>query len=179
VSNELVIGFDYQNLIKQFRNLRKAKDFLATVNTGPIEAGWINYNYRYSSLDGGVEQVCFTLEGEGPFYLLGNRTLRYIMATHPDFKFPKIGDIIWVGDFRLKIIDNHQGWPYTFLVMFPDTLSILIYAILPFVRWFDLIYRRLILTASVWNLARCRVEEWPHWGHLKWSKEYRKTKEEE
>jgi hypothetical protein len=92
---------------------------------------------------------------------------------YPDFKLPKVGDIIWVGDFRLKVVANHRGWPYEFLMMFPDTLSILIYAVLPFVRWFDLIYRRLILTASIWNLAKIEAGELPHWGHLKWSREYK------
>jgi hypothetical protein len=173
VNQDLIIGFDYQNIVKQFRNLRKAKDFLANVNTGPFETGWIHYNFRYSPLDECIEQVNFTLKGEGPFYLLDNRTLSHIMIMYPDFKRPKIGDIIWLGDLRLKVISNYRGWSSEFLVMFPDISSVLVYAILPFSRWLDLIYRRLILTASVWNLAKCRAGEWPHWGHLKWSKEYK------
>jgi hypothetical protein len=142
---DLIIGFDYQNIVKQFRNLRKARDFLVAVNTGPINAGWITYNYRHSPLDGRIEQGYITLEGEGPFYSLDNRMLRYISRIHPGFKFPEVGDIIWLGGFRLKVIDNHRGSPCEFIVMLPDILSILIYAILPFARWFDLIYRRLIL----------------------------------
>jgi hypothetical protein len=175
---DLIIGFDYQNIVKQFRNLRKAKDFLANVNTGPFEAGWINLDFRYSPLDEGIEQVNFTLQGEGPFYLLRLRTLKFILRMCPDFKIPKIGDIIWLGNLRLKVIANYRGWHDEFLVMFPDALSILVYAALPSFRWLDLIYRRLILTASVWNLAECRAGEWPHWGHLKWSKEYKKEKDE-
>jgi hypothetical protein len=101
---DLIIGFDYQKIIKQFRNLRKAKDFLASVNTGPFEPGRIGFDFRYSPLDEGIEQVNFTLRDEGPFYLLDWRTF--------------------------------------------------------------------------WNLAKCRAGEWPHWGHLKWSKEYRKAKDE-
>jgi hypothetical protein len=172
---DLVIGFDYQKLIKQFRNLRKAKDFLATVNTGSVEAGRIDCNFRYSPLDGGIEQANVNLEGEGPFYLLSYRTLRYCMRRD-NVKTPEIGDMIWLGNFRLKVIANFRGWPNDFVVMLPDTLAVLMCTILPFSRWADMIYRRLILTAAVWNLAKCNAAQWPHWGNLKWSKEYKEEK---
>lgn len=169
---DLIIEFGYQNIVKHFRNLRKTKDFLANVNSGHFEAGWIDCNFRYSPLDECVEQVGFTLKGEGPFYSLDNRTLRY---GCPDFKTPKRGGIFWLGHLRFRVIDiNLYG---ELFVMFPDALSVLIYAILPFSRWVDLIYRRLILTASAWNLAKFRVGGMPHWGHFKWSKEYKKAKE--
>lgn len=177
MGQDLIIHLDYQELIKRLKLAWRAKDILCSPYYFSHEpADFIKANHEYSPLEGGMESVYFTLEGDGPFFVLGNRTLRMASTIIKPFKFKGVGSTINLNGLRLKVVGEYYHSEY--LVMLPSAWAAIFYYLLPIPRWFDKIYRRLILTAAVWGLADCPAAEIPYWGHLKWSKEYKRAKNE-
>lgn len=165
VGQDLIIRLDYQKLVKRLRLAWKAKEVLLSSHCYQ-DAGFVKMHYKFNSLDGKLEGIYFTLEGEGPFFLLGYRDLRMASKMIRSFEF-NIGDIVNLNGLRLKIVANHLPNYLDYLVMLPNIWAVIFYYLIPISRWFDMIYRRLILTLVIWRLADCPPSEIPYWGHLK------------
>lgn len=169
MGQDLIIHLDYQKLLKRLKLAWRAKDILCSpYYLSHQTADFVRVNYEYSPLEGGLESVYFTLEGGGPFFMLDNRTLRAADRAIRPFKFKGVGSVVNLNGLRLKIIGEYYHFEY--LVMLPSVWAAIFYYLLPIPRWFDKIYRRLILTAAVWGLAVCPAAEIPCWSHLKWYK---------
>lgn len=166
----MIIHLDYQSLIKRLKLAWKTKDVLLAPHYWSYQnVGFVKMIYEFASIDGGLESVCFTLEGDGPLFLLDNRTLRMVSKVIRPFKWEGVGSIVNLNGLRLRVVaEMWNGFEH--LVMLPNTWAVIFYYLFPISRWFDKIYRRLILTAAVWGLADCPAAEIPYWGHLKWVK---------
>ncbi len=69
--------------------------------------------YEFASIDGGLESVCFTLEGDGPLFFLDNRTLRMASAAIRPFKWEGAGSIVNLNGLRLRVVTgNWSGFDY-------------------------------------------------------------------
>lgn len=169
MGRDLIIYLDYQKLIKRLKIAWRAKDILCSPYYFSYQtADKVRINYEHSPLEGGLESVYFILEGDGPFFMLDNRTLRAADRAIGPFKFKGVGSTIDLNGLRLKVVGEYYQFEY--LAMLPSAWAGMFYYLLPIPRWFDKIYRRLILTAAVWGLAVCPAAEIPCWGHLKWFK---------
>lgn len=104
-----------------------------------------------------LERVDCTLDG-GPYYYI---SVPLIRTGEMDAK----KNIITLPGLRLRIVDSD---PWCYLVRTDGIWSVMIYWLRRGVKLFDLVYRRLILTATVWNLATYQDGKIPNWRGLKW-----------
>lgn len=163
MGQDLIIHWDYQKLIKRLKLAWKTKDILVPYSYRDM--GFIKSECKFSPLDGCLENIQFTLNGDGPIFLLDWQTLRVASKAIQSFEWGGVGSIVNLSGLRLKVVDECRN---DYLVMLPNIGSVILYYLFPNLRWFDMIYRRGILTAAVWGLADCPAAEIPYWGHLKW-----------
>jgi len=90
--------------------------------------------------------------------------LAYLSYTRPLVRSAQINDdIIVLGPFRLRII-KHE-WPFC-IVARDGFKARLLYRMYRCVRYTEVVYRRLILTAAVWGLARYDRDCIPTWRNV-------------
>lgn len=77
---------------------------------------------------------------------------------------PQIGDVITIGPYRLRVFEQKR---LVYRLVRTDSLlgNLKVY-IYKSSCWLDLVYRRLIITASVWKLAEYRPEYIPSYENL-------------
>lgn len=172
MGNYLIIRIDHP-IIERLKLLWEARLVLAT-SGGFFDDDLVGFVRRTPQWDGNGDLISidYTLDGGKPFYLVDYKVLMLNGIGVENIG----GKIIQLGTIRLKVIDRsyYSYYSWDCLTMIPDEWSVLFYYLSPVYRFIDLIYRRLILTAAVWGLARCRTDEIPHWGHMIWN---RKDKE--
>ncbi len=106
-----------------------------------------------------LERVDYVFEG-GPYYhIVGN----FISGQEIDTK----KRIITLGGIRFRIVDFYPHKD-VYLVRLDSKLAIAISWLRRLTQKLDLVYRRLILTAAVWNLATIREGYILSWRDLKW-----------
>ena len=66
---------------------------------------------------------------------------------------PLLGDVLWFGPFQLKVIEWEWGYDYFTLIRVDSLFGHLRYYWHRSCKILDLVYRRLIITAVVWNCA--------------------------
>lgn len=114
------------------------------------------FNPQYPNV---LERVDYVLEGGPYFHIVGH-------LLSPGEIDPKKG-IITAGGMRFRVLDfYHDNDMY--LVRLDGRLAVVSYWLRRLTKKLDLVYRRLILTAAVWNLATYREGEILSWRNLKW-----------
>lgn len=112
---------------------------------------------------GNVEQI--RAEWNGPND--GVTTISGELISEITDKPVKVGDIVLVYQYKLKCFEivNFPYYEYRFIRAdsILGNIRIIVYKS---TRWLDLIYRRLIITASVWKLADYDPTAYPYWGDL-------------
>lgn len=79
----------------------------------------------------------------------------------------KDGDVVTVGSLRLRIVDAaDDSFPLGIYVMQDGLRALIKSRFYPLVRIIDLIYRRLVITAAVWNLADFNAAVIPTWKDI-------------
>lgn len=76
---------------------------------------------------------------------------------------PKRGDTLWVGPYCVRVIDYSLMRDEIIAYRERPILSWLFVASYAVLTTLDLIYRRCIITLSVWGLADCRYGSLPSW----------------
>lgn len=113
-----------------------------------------NPSYPYE-----LEQVVCICHG-GPYYNISGRVV-----------FDSVGQItqetITVGGVCFRIID-YRSITNRYLVRLDGRIAMVNYWLRRWTRVFGLAYRRLILTAAVWNLAESDKRCIPSWRDLRW-----------
>lgn len=104
-----------------------------------------------------LERVDYVCEG-GPYYhIAGN----FISVNHTS------KGIITLGGIRFRIVDFYPHKD-AYLVRIEGRMAVVNYWLRRLTKKLDLVYRRLILTAAVWNLATIREGYILSWRDLKW-----------
>lgn len=104
-----------------------------------------------------LERIDYVYEG-GPYFYIAEYFI-------PDQDAKK--EVVTVGRMRFRIMGfyPHRG---AYLVRIDGRLAVAIYWLRRMTKIFGLIYRRLILTAAVWNLATYQEGHIISWRDLKW-----------
>lgn len=85
-------------------------------------------------------------------------------STSPNF--PPMGEVIEIGPYKLKAFERDVPRDVTYFIRQDSIVGRLRATIYHITRSFDLIYRRLIITASVWKLADYEPGKIPAWQDL-------------
>lgn len=80
----------------------------------------------------------------------------------------KEGDVFRLGLFLYLRVVESRAWRNDYLVMREGLEARFLWGLHQALWRADLFYRRLIIAASVFNLADCPVGEIPNWRQLKW-----------
>lgn len=136
-----------------------------------IEANAHIIGERKTDFRNGPEQVKFSWEG-GDVALIDNFFLRDEGICDSENPLSP-GDVFTLGALRLRVIGNAWGArSKTFYVMRDGWRARLRYLILSRTHWLDMVYRRLIITLSVWRLAEYNEAVVPSWRDvhgLRWA----------
>ena len=121
--------------------------------------GYIQGTASYAAT-GEIEHMDYSWHG-GPIIGVSERMiLRSGFASGPVCP----GSIVTIGQFRLRIIEDQpsisEGY---FLAMRDGWRAWIRERALPSLRWMDTIYRRLVITASIWGMARYYGATYPSW----------------
>lgn len=76
----------------------------------------------------------------------------YLRRAGIQYNHVKIGDVLHIGQFRLRVVDHYPPWR-GLIVVRDDWRGGMHYLVYRALYRFDGIYRRLILTLYVWELA--------------------------
>lgn len=106
-----------------------------------------------------VENIVYTLEG-GPYYYINGH---YVPSEE---KIDTKKGILTLGEMRFRIIDFRAN-RNLYLVRVDGWRAVAICRLRRWTVTLNLIYRRLILTATIWNLATYQDGNIPSWRDLK------------
>lgn len=119
--------------------------------------GMIVCHERYD-FRGGVERRDYEWEGGELAYV----DWRFMDVAEIS-EAPALGDIINIGPFQLKVIDQELLWHDNYIVARNGWKTQLRYMLHRTTKVLDKIYRRLIITAAVWGLADYHDALVPSW----------------
>ncbi len=132
-------------------------------------------------LKGNLEQI--TYEWDGPksgFVRISYELLAEgISDSVPLQMFDTVGKTMQIGPFKLRCFEyNPTSNTYDFVRInsFIGNVNAIVYRL---TRWLDLIYRRLIITASIWKLADYNPAAIPPWRDLYIAQRYGDEKRED
>ena len=115
-------------------------------------------------LKGNIEQRVFDWDGPKDGVLTMSKELWQEMFPPPIPAFEKaINQIVTIGPYKLRVFEFDFRLLTYSLVRKDSLLGNLKVILYRFTRWLDLIYRRLIITASVWKLAEYHPAQIPNW----------------
>lgn len=117
----------------------------------------------------GVEQEIVRWTG-GPEMTYDRFDLMYLPGVAKSAKgdYLSIGTVLRIGPYKARIIRYVDPiWQTAVVLRRDDGIAILKVWAYRVTRWLDRIYRRLIITAAVWDLAYYRERSVPSWRDLK------------
>lgn len=167
---DITIGFDYRTFLMRIRSIKKAKNLIFNETISDDDIGYIEIEWSKNPYYDITEQANLTLNGEGPFYAVTGRNIYYAELITKPFKFEGVGHTAIFGGLKLEIVAHE--YPAYYIAMLPGLGALLFYQLYRSTRWIDLIYRRFIVTAAVWGIAKVDHREIPHWGWItkQWKK---------
>ena len=116
--------------------------------------GIIQRTQYYNALNTPIERTELKWVG-GPIIEISSNLINSDNISNPEclhyISVP--GDIVRYGPFRLKVLEWQWAKDYVTLIRINSPLDYLIYYWYRSNKLLDLIYHRLIITATVWNLA--------------------------
>lgn len=122
---------------------------------------------QHYDLRGNTER--YTYKWDGPKNGIVAMSAMFLRQLDPSLSTKdalEVGDIVRVGPYKLKVFSwSDLEWNYYFVRQdsFTGNIRATAYRL---TRWLDLIYRRLIITAAVWNLAMYDPSQIPSWKDL-------------
>jgi hypothetical protein len=121
-------------------------------------------------LKGNSEQIICKWEGpKGGILGISSKLIEHARDDIFQASRPlQIGTLVRIGPYRLRIFGRSEEWDYDtwYLVRHDSVLGNLRAVVYRATRWFDLVYRRLIITAAVWKLADYNPNVIPGWQDL-------------
>lgn len=109
---------------------------------------------------GGIERRDYEWQGGKLAYI--NRRFMNVVGMS---KAPTSGDIINIGPFQLKVVDQ-ELWGNSYIVTRNGWKAQLRYILYHATKILDKVYRRLIVTAAVWGLADYHDALVPTWRDI-------------
>ena len=131
-----------------------------------MEVAYLKVTQRRNEL-GKIEQINYEWEGKSPYLLITRDFLDDFFRVGTDISR------VQFGPYKLLRVENDYAKD-TVLYVRADRFGALRVALYKATRLFDLMYRRMIITLAVWNLAEYKPYVIPSWRDIKLLKRFAK-----